>query len=166
MKKTIIVLFIATLLLTSNSNKKYIIPEEAIRFRIIANSNNIEDQVIKTAIKKELEDSVIVLLNNATSKEDAQNIIDHNIWNIDNIIKKYNIPYQINYGINYFPEKEYRNVTYRAGNYESLVITLGNGLGDNWWCVLYPPLCLIDEQNMSNSEYELYISKILKSFKS
>ena len=56
----------------------------------------------------------------------------------------YDKDYKINYGYNYFPKKKYKSVTYKEGMYESLVITLGTGEGDNWWCVLFPPLCLVE----------------------
>ena len=72
--------------------------------------------------------------------------------------------YQINFGTNYFPRKTYKGVIYEAGNYESLVITLGKGLGENWWCILYPPLCLIDENTTtSDVEYRLIIQDILNN---
>ena len=49
---------------------------------------------------------------------------------------------EINYGKNYFPEKNYKGITYEAGEYESLVISLGEAEGNNWWCVMYPALCI------------------------
>ena len=84
---------------------------------------------------------------------------------MNKIVSLYTNDYNIKYGLNYFPEKKYKNVIYPEGNYESLVITLGEGVGENWWCVLYPPLCLIDEEN-DNIEYDLYIKKIFENNKS
>ena len=74
--------------------------------------------------------------------------------------------YDINYGENYFPEKEYKGVSYEEGNYESLVITLGDGLGDNFWCVLFPPLCLLEaEENDTNKiEYTSFIKEIIDKY--
>ena len=81
---------------------------------------------------------------------------------IEDILNKYDISYKINFGQNFFPQKNYQGITYPAGNYESLVITLGEGLGDNWWCVLYPPLCLIENKfDSSNIEYRSYIKDII-----
>ena len=54
-------------------------------------------------------------------------------------------------------------VEYKEGNYESLVITLGDGLGENYWCVLYPPLCLVEQNNTSDIEYKSIISEILNN---
>ena len=60
----------------------------------------------------------------------------------------------------------YKGIKYNEGTYESLVIKLGSGEGKNWWCVLFPPLCLLDEQNnLENAEYELYAKKIINNFK-
>ena len=88
------------------------------------------------------------------------------MYKVDNILKEYNVLYDINYGDNYFPEKEYKGVEYEAGTYESLVITLGSGKGHNWWCVMFPPLCLIDEkENLDNAEYTFYAQKLINKFK-
>ena len=55
-------------------------------------------------------------------------------------------------GVRYIPEKTYGDITFPAGNYEALNITLGEGSGENWWCVLFPPLCLLDEGTESADE--------------
>ena len=61
--------------------------------------------------------------------------------------------------------KEYRKVKYKEGYYESIVITIGEGKGDNWWCVLFPNLCLVDLENISDVEYKSWIEeKINKIF--
>ena len=63
---------------------------------------------------------------------------------IEKTLKKetVNTDYKINYGTNYFPRKEYKGIVYEEGEYESLVVTLGNGLGENFWCILFPPFWL------------------------
>ena len=65
--------------------------------------------------------------------------------------------YTVDFGYNYFPEKKYRGLKYKEGYYESLVITIGEGKGDNWWCVLFPNLCLVDLENKTNVEYKSWI---------
>ena len=74
--------------------------------------------------------------------------------------------YNINYGYNYFPTKEYRGIKYKEGYYESIVISIGDAKGDNFWCVLFPNLCLIDTENTTDIEYKSWalekINKILK----
>ena len=71
--------------------------------------------------------------------------------------------FHINYGKNYFPEKEYKDVIYEEGEYESLAITLGEGKGKNFWCVLFPPLCLIDKED-ENIEYKSLIKDIIEKY--
>ena len=67
-----------------------------------------------------------------------------------------------NYGKNYFPRKEYKNVIYEEGEYESVVITIGDGNGKNFWCVLFPPLCMLDED--SNIEYSSLVKEIIDKY--
>ena len=161
MKKIIIGLFIVIVISVGINEKEHIlIPDNAIRFRIIANSDNKEDQDLKKEIKKEVEDELFKLVSEASNIEEARNIINNNLDKVDNI------NYDISFGNNYFPDKIYKGIKYEEGNYESLVITLGNGLGHNWWCVLFPPLCLLDENsNLENAEYEFYASKLINKFK-
>ena len=71
--------------------------------------------------------------------------------------------FNISYGKNYFPQKTYKNINYEEGEYESLVITLGEGKGNNFWCVLFPPLCLVDETE-ENVEYDSIIKKVLNKY--
>ena len=148
--------------------KNNLLPEDSIRFRIIANSNNEIDQGVKKLIKKELEGNIFQLLQNSTSPEETRKILKENQSVIKSTIEKYNIPYSINYGKNYFPEKEYNGITYESGEYESLVISLGEASGNNWWCVMYPPLCLLESKgNQYNEvEYKSYFKEIISQLTS
>ena len=166
MKKIIIGLFlIMVCILFSNNKEDYvIIPDKAIRFRIIASSNNIEDQRMKYQIKQEI--TPILTSIASDNYETTNNSIKKILPTIDKLLSAKLIDYQINYGLNYFPEKVYKGIKYSEGNYESLVITLGDGQGDNWWCVLFPPLCLIENQedSLKDYEYTYYIKEIIKKF--
>ena len=167
MKKSIIILFIISLgFLFSNSNEEIIIPEDAIRFRIIANSNSAIDQKKKIEIKSQIEEKIYDVLTNVNNVKEARKLIKENLDVIEKIVKEYRIPYQINYGQNYFPTKTYKGIIYPSGDYESLVITLGKGIGKNFWCVLFPPLCLIDDESKeySDIEYQSYIKNLLARF--
>ncbi len=168
MKKVIVFLFVIVIIvsLLSESQNQVLIPNNSIRFRIIANSNNIYDQEVKLSIKRELEPVIKDILDKSTSLKQTKSLIEKNMNNFENIIKKYIVDYKINYGNNYFPEKEYKGVTYSAGNYESLVITLGSGLGENWWCVLFPPLCLLEAEKSQTSDitYSTYIQEIINKY--
>ncbi len=168
MKKAIIILFVIVVVLLTQIDKtnNFEIPKEAIRYRIIANSNSEEDQALKEEINSEIEPVINDILVSSNSIETTRLEIKKAIPSIEEKIKVYNVPYKINYGNNYFPEKYLYGVSYPAGEYESLVITLGDGLGDNWWCVLFPPLCLIEarEDELDDVTYSFYIKKIVDKF--
>ena len=69
--------------------------------------------------------------------------------------------------MNYFPEKVYKGVKYEEGEYESFVVTLGNGMGKNWWCVLFPPLCLLEAEETEETtevEYKFFISELIDKY--
>ena len=167
MKKFIIILFVITFfLITINKEKQITIPNESIRYRIIANSNSLIDQKNKWEANTKIIPIITNIMLESSNIDEARKSINKNINNIESELNKMNINYTINFGYNYFPKKEYKEVIYKKGNYESLVITLGNGYGDNWWCVLFPPLCLIDakENDLSNIEYKFYINEILNKY--
>lgn len=171
MKKILIVLVVLTMFLIYKYNevkeKPIIIPDTAIRLRVIPNSNTSLDQNMKNQVKKYLEQDTYKKLENINNINDARKIINNNLDNIDksinNIFKKnnYNMDYNINFGYNYFPEKEYKQVKYKEGYYESIVITIGDGKGDNWWCVLFPNLCLVDLENNEQIEYKSWVAEKL-----
>lgn len=165
-KRIIILLFIGTIFFNFKNKNEVIIPNNAIRFRVIANSNSLDDQVYKNMIKDKVEQELFTLLNNKNTINDARYTIKDNMDNIKEVISKYNVPYAINFGEQYFPMKNYKGILYKAGNYEALVITIGEGFGDNFWCVLFPPLCLLDakSEDTSEVEYRFYAKKILDKF--
>ena len=148
------------------------IPKTAIRLRVIPNSNNAHDQEVKLKVKSVLEKETYELLEGVTSVDLARHIIRDNLDNIDAGIEKvlleedYDLGYKINFGQNYFPEKEFKGIIYEEGNYESLVVTLGKGEGDNWWCVLFPPLCLLEaeESKTDEVEYKFFVQEIIEKY--
>lgn len=147
-----------------------LIPEDAIRMRVIPNSNDKEDQKVKIKVKEKLETDVFTSLKDVKGIEEARIQIKENLplfeKSISDVLKEENYPlgYQLHYGMNYFPEKVYKGVTYKAGEYESLVVTLGEGKGDNWWCVLFPPLCLIEAEESDDVEYKLWIEELIDRY--
>ena len=173
MKKTIILILLIGIFYVFISDalaKNLMIPENAIRIRIIPNSNSAFDQDVKGKVKDKLEITMYDLLKDAESSEEAKEIIKNNLELVDKDVKNilsdenYNKGYKINFGMNYFPSKEYKGVKYEEGYYESLVITLGKGEGDNWWCVLFPPLCLIEGEEDTEVEYKSIVMEILDKY--
>lgn len=171
MKKLfIIILIISVIFITSIKATSNIIPDEAIRLRVIANSNSSYDQQIKLEVRDAIQLNLYNLLKETKGIEEARNIINNNLDDISNNVKKilekenYNQNYTISFGQNYFPEKKYKGITYKEGYYESLVITLGSGEGDNWWCVLFPPLCLIEAEESDEVEYKFFIKELIDKY--
>ena len=173
MKKIIIILtlLITTFIYKEVKNTDSIIPNDAIRLRVIPNSNSILDQNMKNKVKTYLENNTYNLIKDEDNKEIAKEKIKNNIPIIEENIKEifeennYNMNFNVNYGYNYFPEKEYRGLKYSEGYYESIVISIGEAEGDNWWCVLFPNLCIVDLEVKDNLEYKSWIiEKINKIF--
>jgi len=163
MKKTLILIAIIIVIMSLNTNDTIIIPKESIRFRVIANSNSKEDQMIKEKVVSKLKKNLKTLTYTPKNINDTRQSIKDNLKIIDETLKQEVKDYSINYGYNYFPEKVYKGIYYEEGEYESLVITLGEGIGNNFWCVLFPPLCLIDEEQ-DEVEYTTFIKELIDKY--
>ncbi len=147
-----------------------LIPDDAIRVRVIANSNSDYDQFIKYEVKDIVENDLYNILENVDNLDIARNRIQNNIdllnKDVDKYLKEknYNLGFDINFGYNYFPKKEFKGITYKEGYYESVVVTIGQGEGDNWWCVLFPPLCLIEAEESSDVEYVSLVKELIDKY--
>lgn len=173
MQKIIITLTLILIIYITIGNifsENNVIPNDSIRLRVIANSNTNDDQQVKIKVKELLQSETTNLLTNVTEIEEARNIIKINIPIIENKINEllkqgnYDLDYKINFGQNYFPNKQYKGIKYKEGYYESLVVTLGNGTGHNWWCVLFPPLCLIEADESDKVEYKSIVQEIIRKY--
>ena len=174
MKKVLVISLVLITILTFNKkSSEILIPDQAIRFRVIASSNTDMDQDIKMLVKNDVEKDIFNDLSKSSSINETRNIINNNLTKYNKTVldtlNKNNInqSFNINYGMNYFPEKEYRGIKYKSGNYESLVVTLGEGKGNNWWCVLFPPLCLLDakeEKDTSKVEYKFFVKELIDKY--
>ena len=171
MKKIIlIVLAILTIYLLTNKVKaeEVIIPDTAIRLRVIPNSNSTYDQDMKQKVKIYLKENVYTMFNDINNIEVAREKIKKELpnieKNIDNIFidNDYNMNFKVKYGMNYFPSKNYKGITYKEGYYESLIVEIGEAKGDNWWCVLFPTICMLDNQNNDNVEYKVGVLELIK----
>lgn len=161
----VICAIISLIVISNFITKEDLIPEDAIRIRVIANSNSKEDQELKKEIKDELETFLYEKLKDVDSVDNADKIIKKELPSVKKLIGKYTENYKVNYGLNYFPKKEYKGIEYDEGDYKSLVVTLGNGLGENWWCVLFPPLCLLEAKESTDVEYHSYVVDLINKYK-
>ena len=126
------------------------IANEIIRFHVIANSDNEEDQELKLKVKENVVEYMHDLLKEAVTIDDTREIITVNLESIqekaEQIIAEQGYHYKVTAQLTdcYFPMKSYGDITFPAGEYEALRICIGDAKGKNWWCVLYPNLCFID----------------------
>lgn len=127
--------------------------EKLIRFHVIANSDTEEDQELKLKVRDEVISYLQPKLENSSSIEESEKIITSEYDNLQSISRKTILDngydYDVKVGIEYsnFPTKQYSNVVLPAGEYKALKVVIGEGKGKNWWCVMFPPLCFVDEEN-------------------
>ena len=128
-----------------------VIPDEAIRLRILANSDSEKDQQLKRMVRDAVNEHITTWVEHLTDIEDARTLIKARMPQIERIVgnalaaEGSEQAYSVEYGSNItFPTKLYDTYVYPAGEYEAILITIGEGLGSNWWCVLFPPLCFLD----------------------
>ncbi len=124
------------------------IPNHVLRLHILANSDSAEDQALKLKVRDRILTESAGLLDNIKNKTDAQNAIKAAIPRLktaaEDEIKKQGYHYPVNVEMThmYFTTREYTTVTLPAGDYDSLRVTIGSAAGHNWWCVIFPPMCL------------------------
>ncbi|WP_424766582.1 stage II sporulation protein R [Paenibacillus sp. sgz302251] len=126
------------------------IPQEAIRLRILANSDSPADQLVKRIVRDEIVKAMNGWVTAPQTIEEARQTIIGHMPEIERITAEVLLSRGFDYGSSAelglvaFPTKMYGSKVYPAGDYEALRITLGEGSGQNWWCVLFPPLCFVD----------------------
>lgn len=174
MKKWIFFLLLFILVMIEEARpSEVMIPREAIRFRVVANSDRSEDQKLKEEVRNVVQNQMTEDLKDTQNIQEARKVLQQSLPNYKDLVQKtldrenFDTAFEIHYGENAFPEKTYKGVTYQSGDYESLVITIGDGLGKNWWCVLFPPLCLLEaEETMEKSEveYKFWIQEMIEKY--
>lgn len=135
------------------ASEAIVIPKEAIRLRILANSDLESDQALKRMVRDEVNKNITQWVQELTSINEARSILQAKLPEIQEIAKEVvkregsNQSVNVEFGKVQFPTKLYGQFLYPAGEYEAILITLGEGKGANWWCVLFPPLCFLDFSN-------------------
>ncbi len=126
------------------------IAESVFRLHVIANSDSKEDQNLKYIVRDNLIEYMNSICNNCSSKQEAISIVEKNKDIFEqiaiNTIKEqgYSYPVKINIGNFEFPTKNYGDISLPAGFYDALRVEIGEAKGQNWWCVMFPPLCFVD----------------------
>lgn len=131
------------------------IKDKLIRFHVIANSDTYEDQNLKLKVRDKVVEALSEKLSNVNSVEEAENILEENIDYVNEIAKEVieenNYTYKVTTMLSYenFPDKVYGDCVFPQGNYEAFRVIIGEGKGQNWWCVMFPSLCFVDESKNS-----------------
>lgn len=120
------------------------------RLHVIANSDSKEDQNLKYIVRDKLLQYMNSYLSNTSTKEDAIKIANEHLDEFKqvaiNTIKEQGYSYNVNVkaGNFEFPTKTYGDISLPAGFYDALRVEIGEAKGQNWWCVMFPPLCFVD----------------------
>lgn len=127
------------------------VKDTLIRFHVIANSDKDQDQSLKLKVKNKVIDYLYPYLNASQSLDESRKIIKDKMDEVkklaEQVIKDNNYKYGVKVELSRenFPEKSYGKITLPQGSYEAFRIIIGSGQGKNWWCVMFPPLCFVDE---------------------
>lgn len=125
-----------------------------LRFHVRANSDSEEDQALKMAVKEDVITLLRPLLEECKNVEESKGVIVSNLQSIYaaavNTIMEQGYDYDVKVYVTEeeFPAKTYGDLTFPEGEYQALRIDIGAAKGQNWWCVMYPPLCFIDESTV------------------
>ncbi len=155
------------------------IANSVFRLHVIANSDEEKDQNLKYIVRDQLLNYMNSICGNCKSKEEAISIVQENKNTFEQIAidtikaQGYNYSVNINIGNFEFPTKNYGDISLPAGYYDALRVEIGEAKGQNWWCVMFPPLCFVDissgvvpneskemlENNLSEEEFALVSSQ-------
>lgn len=146
--------------------------EDVLRIHIRANSNSYYDQNIKLKVRDEVVNFITPLIASCNNCNEVKICLSNNLNKIedvaDKVLKDNGFEYSSNAKIKneYFPSRDYAGKTFPADFYDALIIELGSGDGDNWWCVAYPPLCFVgyENKNSGNIQYRSKLVEIINNF--
>ena len=122
--------------------------ENVVRLHVLANSDTEEDQALKIKVRDAVLSNTKDMLSNCDSKEEAQTVIENSLSRIEEIARQtvcdngYDYPVNVSLSYEVYPTRNYESYCFPSGEYLSLKISIGNAVGQNWWCVLFPPMCL------------------------
>lgn len=167
MKKVIITFFAIMLMVfvvsgcsaSSNNN-------DVVRIHIRANSNDYADQEIKLKVRDRIVSYITPIIAGCDDAENVKIVLESELDNLEyianNVLASNGYLYTSNARLDYefFPSRKYEDIVFPADYYDALIIELGLGKGDNWWCVAYPPLCFVGE-DISGDEVR-YRSKLVE----
>lgn len=143
---------------------------EYLRMHVRANSDSATDQAVKYEVKDAIVDYLIPLAAECTTKREAMSMLKSELDAIeevaDGVLQKNGFTYTARASLRQeeFPTRVYEDVTLEAGIYDALIVELGEGVGANWWCVVYPPLCFAGEASGEGVIYRSRLWEIIRDF--
>lgn len=141
-----------------------------IRIHIRADSNDEDDQAVKLKVRDRLNEIITEKLRDTDSFEAAYKRLEKMLPALkekaDETLKDNGFPYKSKVRLNneFFPTRTYEGIVVESGYYDALIVELGEGKGDNWWCVVYPPLCYVSSGEESGIKYRSLIKELWKKF--
>ncbi len=166
---SLIVSLFFTLIFTANASTSFDnISDKLIRFHVVANSNEDFDQKLKLEVKDEVFYYISDITENLATNEDAYIKISENLDVISDMAEKivfengYDYEINIDFENEYFPQKNYGEFSLPAGHYTGLKINIGDAKGENYFCVLFPPLCneiAYDTKDLTTKELDFISSE-------
>lgn len=172
-----ILIFLYIVLLSFNYSQaiSYNLSDSVFRLHIIANSDSSADQELKLKVRDNIINYMNTLTSSSSDKKDVISMVNNHLDSFKeialNTIKGngYNYDVNIEIGNFHFPTKSYGDISFPAGNYNALKIEIGDAIGQNWWCVLFPPLCFVNsstgvvpddskntlKENINSESYEI-----------
>mgnify|MGYP000903925809 CR=1 FL=1 len=124
--------------------------EDLIRLHVVANSNSPKDQDLKLAVRDAILQEAKTILGEIGDKERAYNLLKDHEQNLHKsaqevvLAQGFDYPVEIKMGYFAFPHRDYGSLSLPEGWYDAVRVEIGEARGENWWCVLFPPLCLAD----------------------
>ena len=140
------------------------VKEDVVRVHIRANSNSEFDQSVKLKVRDKVVEYITAKIELCEDSNAVKLVLNDNIKNIEKVanavLEKYGCEYVSTASLDneFFPSRNYDGISFPADYYDALIIRLGSGVGDNWWCVAYPPLCFVS----NDSDRVVYKSKLLE----
>lgn len=167
MKKNyvMLILILCGVFLLSGCN----VSDNVVRIHIRANSNSAIDQEVKLDVRDSVIEYITPILAKCNNGIEVKAVLNENLSNIetiaDSVLQSNNFDYVSRARIcnEYFPSRSYEGEVYPADYYDALILELGSGKGDNWWCVAYPPLCFVGEGD-GNIQYRSKLLDMISKF--
>lgn len=171
-------LLIIFLILSINSYVNAVFQDlssSVLRLHVIANSDSYEDQALKLQVRDKLLEYMSSMSSDISTKEGVLSFVQVHLYEFEQVAKKvvdgcgYDYDVRVSLGKSDFPTKSYGDMTFPAGTYDALKVQIGNSNGQNWWCVMFPPLCFVNitsaelpdeskeslKENLSDEDYSI-----------